>query len=336
MKFSSRSHGFTLVELLVVIAIIAILIALLLPAVQAAREAARRTHCLNNLKQIGVAMMNYHDALGSFPEGAHSEGASDPVLGGGCWDLGFAWAVHILPYMEQSPIFDQFDMSSTCHNFGPPGSGLYAYGGNLDLIRKIIPTYLCPSDSGTIEQMEITIGSGGGPRTLILGRTNYVGSADDDCRFYPSSTSSAINPHSGDVGYIYEGDGMLFNISGIRIRDVFDGTSHTVLMGEGTGSEGNMNQQVLGSPMSNGLHFTWAEQALSDMRNGINGQWCVPGDGTYAWHGLPPAAGYSSYHPGGAQFLNVDGSARFVSESTPLAVLYALATRSGGEVLEKP
>jgi len=104
MKSSSRSHGFTLVELLVVIAIIAILIALLLPAVQAAREAARRTHCLNNLKQIGVAMMNYHDALGSFPEGAHSEGASDPVLGGGCWDLGFAWAVHILPYMEQTTV----------------------------------------------------------------------------------------------------------------------------------------------------------------------------------------------------------------------------------------
>ena len=331
MKFNTRPGGFTLVELLVVIAIIAILIALLLPAVQAARAAARRTHCLNNFKQIGVALMNYHDAIGTFPEGAHSQGwHNDTVLGGGCWELGWPWSAHILPYIEQSAIFDNIDMSSTCLKISYPGSGAYAYKNNLDMIRKIIPTYLCPSDSQTLNQLEISIGSGGGSRTVILGRTNYIGSADDDCRYYPSSSGS----HSGDVSYIYDGDGMLFNLSGIRIRDVFDGTSQTIFVGEGTGSEGNINQQVLGSAMGNGLHYTWGEGALSDMRNGINGPFSVPGDGLWAWLGTPPSTGYSSYHSSGAHFLFVDGSARFISESTSIELLYAFATRRGGEVLD--
>ncbi len=315
---SHARHGFTLVELLVVIAIIAILIALLLPAVQAAREAARRVQCLNNLKQIGVAMHNYHAAVGTFPEGAHSQGANDPVLQG-AHELGWPWPVHILPYIEQSSIFEQLDMSSTVFGFGPPGSGSYAYGGNLELIRNTIPTYFCPSDPQASRQKELVVGTGGGPRQIILGLTNYIGSTDDDCRFYSCS---------GDVSYTYDGDGMLFNLSGVRIAHVTDGTSHTLIVGEGTGAEGRSD----GATWSV-AHFTWGEQCLVDMFHGINGTCSVPGDGTYCWHGNnPQGAGYSSYHPGGAQFVYVDGSARFISENTPISLLYALATRHGAEV----
>ena len=125
-----RSCGFTLIELLVVIAIIAILIALLLPAVQQAREAARRSSCKNNLKQLGIALHNYHDVYSMFPIGAQAGGATSPN-----------WRVGLLPYLEQAPAYNQLD-----HRLG-----LYyahvtpAFIGNSVLTDLIVPTYVCPS-----------------------------------------------------------------------------------------------------------------------------------------------------------------------------------------------
>src|SRR5262245_39326625 len=128
-----RLRGFTLIELLVVIAIIAILIALLLPAVQSAREAARRIQCVNNLKQVGVALHNYHDALGAFPMGY----AARSVYRNGATDTapGWAWAAMILPQLEQAPLFDAINFRLAVER-----------ADNATAVRSMLTTYLCPSD----------------------------------------------------------------------------------------------------------------------------------------------------------------------------------------------
>jgi prepilin-type N-terminal cleavage/methylation domain-containing protein len=124
-------RGFTLIELLVVIAIIAVLIALLLPAVQSAREAARRAQCTNNLKQIGIAMHNYHDQMGIFAPGA---------IGGNWGNTGMSWRVMILPQMEQNPAYNNFNFIVTL------GSGLSAQD-NATIFYTVFTAFLCPSDA---------------------------------------------------------------------------------------------------------------------------------------------------------------------------------------------
>ena len=298
LKHHSRNrHGFTLVELLVVIAIIAILVALLLPAVQAAREAARRMQCLNNLKQIGVALHNYHSSHGLFPMGDLTyQGyyTAPPELGEyeGA-QVGWAWATHILPYMEEQQIYDELDINNVY-------SLEWKSDRNLELVKTDIKKYRCPTDPFVYRI--------GGPNSLMA-PSNYVGVLDSRCK-----------THKCDWYYQdqnFSGDGMLFNFSGVKIRDVYDGTSNTFFVGEGTGD-----------PPS-GLHFAWAHNCISSMANGINGPNTNPGDGGYFWsYGHD---GFSSWHPGGAQFIMVDGSGHFVSENTDFHTLQALSTRAGGE-----
>src|SRR5262245_28491342 len=130
-----RSRGFTLIELLVVIAIIAVLIALLLPAVQSAREAARRSQCVNNLKQLGLAMQNYHDIVGTFP----------PARKGCCWGT---WNIFVLPNIEQGPLYNSWNTFGN-NNGGPDGTHRYFGAVNVTVADTIISTFLCPSDGGT-------------------------------------------------------------------------------------------------------------------------------------------------------------------------------------------
>src|SRR5690242_2141557 len=130
-----RRHGFTLIELLVVIAIIAVLIALLLPAVQSAREAARRAQCINNLKQIGLALHNYSDTTGAFPPG----GINDTGWAGTWWD----WLAFILPQMEQTPLYNAINFS--LQNINQPNANA-ANDPQVTVWRSVISSYLCPSD----------------------------------------------------------------------------------------------------------------------------------------------------------------------------------------------
>lgn len=206
-------------------------------------------------------------------------------------------------------------MSSTVANHGPPGTGVFARGGNLQLAREPVVAYLCPEDT-----QPLILYKGGG--NLFLAKSNYVGVADSIERF---NNLPGAFPSGGD--YTYFGNGMLFNVSSVRIRDVFDGTRNTFFVGEGTGNMG-------GSDHSR-LHYWWAGEAISDMHFGINGTCSMPGDGTYCWHVLRPGAGFSSWHSGGCNFLRVDGSVHFVSENTDQFALEALATRAGGEVLNE-
>ena len=169
---SARKRAFTLVELLVVIAIIGILIALLLPAVQAAREAARRAQCTNNLKQIGLAMHNYHSALKSLPVGAYSC----------CWGT---WKVGILPHIEQKPLFDAYYHDRKYTGEDPNAEYRYSSSINRGVVETYIDTFQCPSD--TPQQPIATIRSGN--YAVNYGNTNWTQRAEAPTTFWRRARS---------------------------------------------------------------------------------------------------------------------------------------------------
>ena len=301
---SRRRDGFTLVELLVVIAIIAILIALLLPAVQAAREAARRTQCMNNFKQIGIAAHNYHAADGKFPLGElYVHTAWNPENLDQYYAKG--WAVRILPYMEQIELGNLFGVEN----------GIFGiYGPNqIDLGLKRIAQYLCPSDP----QDEL-MGVGSNANTyknhsngIMFYKTNVGGVVDSISSWKPGNGLGQCP--------LIDGDGMMLNVFSVKIRDVFDGTSNTLMIGELTGGESGSNRG------HQWVHFNLFSTAL-----GINGPGSIPGDGFFT-RTLDDT--FSSYHPGGCHFLRSDGSVHFESETVDQVILSALTTRRGGDVI---
>ena len=302
---SRYRHGFTLVELLVVIAIIAILIALLLPAVQAAREAARRTQCSNHLKQIGISLHNYHAAESKFPIGElyihwlHNPLGLDEYYAKG-------WSVRILPYIEQLELSDQFTVENGIWGtFGP---------NQIHLGLNRVKIFQCPSDG---QDELIHVGGAGNtytnhPEGIMFYSSNVGGVADSVSRW---------KPRAADIYqcHVIEGDGMLMNIKPIRIRDVFDGTSNTLMVGEVTGGE----------PGSRRGHW-WVNWNVFSTPNGINGPATIPGEGFYQ---RIEEICFSSYHPGGCHFLRADGSVHFESENIDQVILTALTTRAGGEVI---
>ena len=310
-----KRQGFTLVELLVVIAIIAILIALLLPAVQAAREAARRVQCANNFKQVGIALHNYHTAIGTFPYGTLWCDAGNPD----CGDIrrnfpssnffGVGWSTLILPYMEQQQLADAF-------------GGHYIWSGvALDLGMHRVAAFVCPSDP---QDELINIGSTSS-RTFDWWKTNVGGVAD---------TMTAWRKYQHLQHPIRFGNGTLLNVDPIRVRDVFDGTSQTLFVGEVSGGEPGLNPSLHTCPYGhNGPHdidgWVWVHGLLFTTGLGINGLNTIPGEGTF--DRCLSEVGFSSYHPGGCHFLQVDGSTRFLSENIDAATLEALTTRAGGE-----
>jgi len=197
-------RGFTLIELLVVIAIIAILIALLLPAVQQAREAARRTQCKNNLKQIGVALHNYHDTHSIFPQGkVVDRSVRYPGCPGWVNGSGFSWRVAILPMMEQTALYD---LSQTGTTVGIYTCGQWAAGAanRLVLLRAALPAYLCPSDASR--------------RVGSEQPTNYPG-------------ISGNHPRTKGWNDLGSREGIM-NFRGARMRDIADGTSNSGMVGE--------------------------------------------------------------------------------------------------------
>jgi len=300
-------RGFTLVELLVVIAIIAILIALLLPAVQAAREAARRTQCNNNFRQVGLALHNYHSSHGTFPPATIY--FQSPFYNG--WN----WTALILPYLEQQPIYELWDFQK--HELSGSNSGKYDCK-HYFAARERIAAYLCPSDPQD-EVIEWGTDQCQGGR-LNFYMTNIGGVCCTNSRWDPGGTD-------GEMIRI-EGDGMLVNQQAFRVADNFDGTSNTLFFGEITN----------GGPGSRVGHI-WYQFNSFDTVLGINGASTIPGEGVYSYFGPGPAnneKSFSSYHPGGCHFGFADGSSHFVSENIDAAVLAGLTTRDGGEPVDLP
>ena len=294
-------RGFTLIELLVVIAIIAVLIALLLPAVQQAREAARRTQCKNNLKQIGLALHNYHDVFRVFPPGWIAvDGTGTPSAHNGTSGVG--WAVMILPYIEQASVYQQFNASRPLTD-----------PVNAAFLRNQIPGYKCPSDPQP-EYFAIPA-DGGGAILASLPIANYIGSFGpenlDGCENAPGSL-----PVMADG--TCKGSGIFYHNSSVRIAWITDGTTNTFMVGERK-TVAKLEWFTTWPGMIAG-----AEEAFQRV--------CGSADHT-ANHPATHFDDFSSHHTGGAQFCLGDGSVRFISENIDQGLYQSLATIQGGEVL---
>jgi len=304
MSFSSGPRkqrlAFSLIELLVVISIVAVLIALLLPAVQAAREAARRAQCVNNLKQIGVALHTYETATRSFPPGyVSSFDASGNDTG-----PGWGWAAMLLPQVEQKPLFDTV-------NFNLPVEDVSNSTSRLTRIA----VFLCPSDSAPLAWRAVTRDPRGAPVQNIceVAAANYIG-------MYGTS----------DPGI--DGDGIFFRDGNIGISNITDGTAQTIGAGERAYALGVAAWvgSVTGTslfPLTNdGVGYPRVESAPGMILGHAGGN-LGPGD---------PRAEVNQFysrHPGGVNFVFADGHVAFLKTTMDYQVFRALATRAGGEAI---
>jgi prepilin-type N-terminal cleavage/methylation domain-containing protein/prepilin-type processing-associated H-X9-DG protein len=291
---AAARSGFTLAELLVVIAIIGVLLAILLPAVQAAREAARRAACTNHLKQLGLALLNYHDQHSAFPPGAHLHERMNQASVG--------WRVLILPYMEESALYDEIR---------PLADGGAAH---WDPSERAVESLLCPS----------------GPREgPVIGQLSHFAGISGAYR-----GESRIDLEDSFCGDIYT-NGILYLQSRTKIADVSDGTSHTLIVGERLYVFRNW---MAGATQL--TPTTICSGASKNIRFPINADptrfGYFPGDPE-----APPEADrgmllndlyFGSGHSGGAQFAYADGSVHFLRDDMDFTVYQDLATRDGGEV----
>lgn len=336
---SHRGQGFTLIELLVVIAIIAVLIALLLPAVQQARESARRSQCKNSIKQLGLALHNYHDTHGVFPIGnGHASTTFQGPDSNRPVSQRAGWTVLILPYIDQSSLYQRFDLNSPMFSFSLEEG--HAPQKNRDAAKIPLSVYQCPSFSGS--------------RRF---HTNYFGVMG----------GGSMNPtfsSASSVGRAMWENGMLYRNSSVGMRDATDGTSNTLLIGETKYQRSPL--LVAGASQE---YFTWASTYRAMGADSCSGSLAAVTDvpinsfkgdgatsdtafadgneanlrGTIRQNGttstLIPARqmlmnrAFSSAHTGGAHFLLGDGSVRFISENINMDTLVNLAIRNDGNVI---
>jgi prepilin-type N-terminal cleavage/methylation domain-containing protein/prepilin-type processing-associated H-X9-DG protein len=314
LSFSPR-RGFTLVELLVVIAIIGILIALLLPAVQAAREAARRMECTNNLKQLGLAMHNYHDTFRRLPFG--SGGKS----GTATYAIAGTWPAMILPFMEQKPLYDQF-------NFKLPMDD----AANKLAVETVVVEFICPSDPAGSEPILIGRATGNNNPAKAMGLW-YVGSMGPthmgSCWACPDSNPAATNwcCQGYDFGSTASGSIAAGTFAGmfgrypksLRFADIPDGLSRTLMLGETLPAHCPWN-----SAYAPNFPVTSTNIPLNTMEQTTD----------VATADYYRTCGFKSRHPGGANFGLGDGSCHFIAETIDFQVFNALGTRDGGETAQ--
>jgi len=319
----SRRNGFTLIELLVVIAIIGVLIALLLPAVQSAREAARSMSCTNNLKQIGLALLNHENAHDEFPAGAMG------------WNsAGTTWVGHtaffmILPYLEQGSTYRNVDLETRAMD--PP---------NATVLNTQIAPYHCPSDNAA-------------GRTLgdWFSRSNYVLNYGPTFKYPPG----AVMPQAGSPSRPrsdLENGGAFRDEIARTLREFKDGTSKTAMVSEvraGQVDELPYPADVRGTWGFNfgGSYYTHFATPNSSVPDETRQEWCDPNSGAFEQVApcvvMPPHNGdpdvvmrfvARSRHPGGVKVLFADGHVRFVSDSISLDTWQAMSTIDGKEVLD--
>ncbi len=341
---SSVRSAFTLVELLVVIAIIGVLIALLLPAVQQAREAARRMQCSNNLKQLGLALHNYHDTNSAFPMVSYVDNTNRPA----------SWLVRIWPFIEQSAAYDQCTFQSDWTGIG--------FDRNWRVTTNLVVDSLnCPSnpmDRFLTQTSSSATQNDGAPAEVQYQRADYVG------------VGGGYNMSGGTPSHWYGYHGMndyngIFvaidsrNTQTTAFRDITDGTSNTLAIGEQSNFIRSLNTSTGevtfhdsreyghrggawsggGGHNGNGSWYgNW--EGHSSIRVGINYSHTSGYNNPFGTGNDPNKGGrsghhtiFTSAHPGGALFVLGDGSTRFVSENITLETLRNLANRADGNVL---
>jgi prepilin-type N-terminal cleavage/methylation domain-containing protein/prepilin-type processing-associated H-X9-DG protein len=292
-RFRPSQHGFTVVELLVVITIIGILMALLLPAVQAAREAARRIQCTNNFKQVGLALQNYHSVKGCFPVGIFT----GPI------PFYFTWSVYILPYVEQQGLYNMY-------NFSLPRGFADRSAGSRNLIasKTVVRVYLCPSDPQAGEQVATSL-----DQSLDCAMTDMCGVSDS-----ADWTVDSRAPKNFPLV-----DGILGANRPCRIADIKDGTSNTLMIGEVTGAgEGTRVGEFWPS-----WNLADTHDGINGPHSAPRGTYPMP-TVTFGFD----KSGFASWHWGGCNFAMADGSVQLLSENIDRHLLIALTTRDGAKV----
>jgi prepilin-type N-terminal cleavage/methylation domain-containing protein len=315
-----KRRGFTLVELLVVIAIIGVLVALLLPAVQAAREAARRSSCQNKMRQLAIALHNFHDARGKFPPGAENAVYPKPRMSGATTFAGTSWIVYILPYIEQQPLYKRyrFDLS-------------YSSTQNAAVGATIIPGLYCPSGPSPQQYTDPNSVVKGNPTTHYYGvmgpagltnpTTNKIGAITYSYTVGDATSNGAWSAH-GILSHYRETTGSASTNRIVRVADVIDGTSATLMLAERSmhlpnGQTNDYRTWIRGNNGGSGACKCVTYPINSTFYNGSNNFNHIS---------------FGSDHPGGCHFALGDASVRFLAETVDLSLYKAMASMNGGEV----
>ena len=318
---ANKHNAFTLIELLVVIAIIGVLVGLLLPAVQQAREAARRISCINNIKQINLAIHGLYDFQKQFPAGANVSssqwGIYDVVEEADQGANGSSWLVSVLPLIDQQPLSDQWVLTANVRD-------------NSKVASKDIPTFYCPSRRSGVRSEDINMMFLG----WTSGGTDYGGCIGNANSFHNKKahqfgTSTMILGGDDKVGL--DARGILIPIGTVKIKDITDGTTQTLMVGE---------MQRLWGPIDFSGHYGHRSQD----------GWAVGGVATTFDTAVMPTTdvypnpggignGFfespGSEHPGGAGFGLADGSVSFFAKETEPAILFGMGSIAGSEVINR-
>lgn len=313
MTYKSQKNGFTLIELLVVIAIIGVLIGLLLPAVQKVRDAAARLQCTNNLKQIGLAMMNYESTYNRFPAGYLDNMTTNPVNATATTNpdpiIGWGWGALILPYLEQESLYKSININSITMNNTSAAA--------IAFRKTVIKGFLCPSDDTGLNTFTIS-GTGG---NFELAKSSYAGiNGQGELADFDSAL----------------GLGMLLRGRGVSIAEVTDGLSNTLFVGERSSKSA---KQAVGTLPG---VCTWVGALPGGDLDGETPALYILGwtgdPSSPAKPNIPEPDGFfhpesiTSKHSGGVNFLFGDGSVRFITDSINGQTWVKLGTRQGGEV----
>ena len=354
---SSCRRAFTLIELLVVIAIIGVLVSLLLPSVQQAREAARRARCQNNLKQIGLALHNYHETHGGFPAGYVSQPVSSPsqaVAAGADPDFwnagpGWAWSAMLLPHLERANVASSLS------------DGAVWDASNASLVASTLPVFLCPSVPGDSLPLVVRDEVGDplpiGGREIRLGRSHYLashgqescwglecgrlGSSGDGNVVFTNIDRGTTRPVTINGSAAAVADGPFYRNSFTRLRDVLDGSSNTIFVGE-------HSQSLSDKAWAGVVPGAWVHPRKSTPDNGPDAAATLvlghagPSGGELDITGAPiihpvnfPALHVGqmvSDHPGGGHVLYGDGHVAFLGESVDMVLFAKQSSIAEGEL----